>query len=56
MLHLHETIRVSHLVACPIVFFCYGQGWERGVFKVRINDHLLVFVAVWVLFPKFLGR
>ena len=25
MLHLHETIRVSHLVACPIVFFVMGK-------------------------------
>ena len=53
----HEMIRVLHVVACPIVFILsYDQSWQRGVFKVMKNDHFLLFLAVWVLFPKFLGR
>ena len=57
MLELHKIIRVSNVVMCPIVFVLFYRGdWQEGVFKVIKNDHFLVFLAVWVLFPKFLGR
>ena len=57
MLELHKTIRVSQVVACQIVFILfYERGWQGGVFKVIKNDRFLAFLAVWVLFPKFLGR
>ena len=57
MLELHKIIRVSHVVACPIVFLlCYERGWQGGKFKVIKNDHFLMILAVWFLFPKFLGR
>ena len=50
-------IRVLHLVTYPIVFnFYYDQGRQGGVFKRMKNDQFLVFLAVWVLFPAFLGR
>ena len=56
ILELHETIRVSHVVAGPIVFILfYDRDGQGGVFNVMKNDHLLIFLAVWVLFPKFLG-
>ena len=34
MLELHKIIRVSRVVACPIVFLFYEQSWQREVFKV----------------------
>ena len=48
---------MSHAVAYSIVFilFC-EQGWDGGVFKVMKKDHFVVFLAVWVVFPKFVGR
>ena len=56
MLELQKTIRVSHLVRCPIVsLLFYKRGWQRGEFKVMKNDHFLVFLVVWVFFPKFLA-
>ena len=46
-----------HAVLCAIVFILFhdrdGQG---GVIEVTKNDHLLVFLVVWVLLPRFLGR
>ena len=54
---MYETIRVSHLVALPIVIILfYDRDGQEGVFKVVKNDNFLVFLVVWVLFPKFLGR
>ena len=56
MLELHKIIRLTHRVACPIVFILfYERGWQGGVLKVMKNDHFLGFLAVWVLSPKFLG-
>ena len=58
-------IRVLHLVTYPIVFnFHYDQGRQGRVFKRMKNDQLFfyllffrsVFLAVWFLFPMFLGR
>ena len=57
ILHLYQMIRVPFLVACPIVFILFhDQNWQERVFKVMKNDHFLVFLVVWVLFPMFLGR
>ena len=57
MLKLHKIIRVSKTVTCQIVFpLFYERGWQEGVFKIMKNDHFLEFLAVRVLFPKFLGR
>ena len=56
-LKLYEMIRMSRLVACPIVFILLcDQNGPGGVFKVMKKDHFLVFLTVWVLFPKFFGR
>ena len=57
MLELHKIIRVSDGVAYPIVFILfYEKDWRGGVFKVFENNHLLMLLAVWVFFPKVLGR
>ena len=57
MLKLHKIIRVSHVVAYQIVFILfYERSWQGGVLKVMKNDYFLVFLAVWVLFSKLLGR
>ena len=57
ILEMHEMIRISYLVACPLAFnlFC-DRGQQGGVLKPTKNDHFLVFLVVWVLFHKFLGR
>ena len=56
MLELHKVIKVSHEVACPIVLILFYEGnWQGGLFKIMKNDHFLELLAVWVLFPKFLG-
>ena len=50
-------IRVPYVIARPIVFMLfYDRGWQGGVFKIMKIDHFLVFLAVLVLFPKFLER
>ena len=57
ILGLHETIRVLYAVVCPIVFILfYNRDVEEGVLKHMKNDHLLVFLAVWVLFPLVFGQ
>ena len=54
---LYETIRVPHIVARPFVFILsYERSCQGRVFKIMKNDHFLVFLSVWVLFPDFLGR
>ena len=53
MLELHKTIRVSHIVACPIVVILfYKQRWQGEVLKVMKND-FLVFLAVGSFSPIF---
>ena len=43
----HEMIRVSHAVACPIVFILFSvRDCQGGVFKVMKNDDFLVILAV----------
>ena len=60
MLELHEILRVPHVVSFPIVFNLFyeatWQGWQGEVFQSMINGHFSVFLAVWVLLPKFLSR
>ena len=57
ILGLHETIRVLYAVVCPIVFILfYNRDVEEGVLKHMKNDHLLVFLAVWVHLYYFFGR
>ena len=57
ILQMHEMKRVLHAVACLIVFLLFhDRDWQGVLLKLMKNDHLLVFFAVWVLFPKFLGR
>ena len=57
ILELHETIRVSYAVVCPIVFLLfYDRDVEKRVLKHMKNDHLLAFLAIWVLFPIVLGQ
>ena len=57
MLELHKIIKASRVVLCPtICMLFYDRDWQGGVFKVMKNDHFLVILAVWVLFPRFLGR
>ena len=34
----------------------YNRGLQEGVLKVMKNDPFLVFLAVRVIFPRFLGR
>ena len=52
ILELHETIRVSHAVVCPIVFILfYDQDVEEGVLKHVKNDG-----SFWVLFPLVFGH
>ena len=57
MLEVHKIIKVSHVVVCPIVFILFydRDGQEEG-FKVMKIDRFLVFLAYWVLFPRFWGR
>ena len=54
---MHETIRVPRVVALANVFaLFFDRDRQGGVFKVVKNDNFLVFLVVWVHFPKFLGR
>ena len=56
ILKMHEMIIVLNVVACPIVFILSDdRELQGGVLQIMKNDHFLVFLAVWVLFPKFLG-
>ena len=53
MLELHKTIRLSHAVACPIVFILfYVRSCHGGVLKVMKNG-FLVLLAVVPFFPRF---
>ena len=45
-----------HVVTCPIIFILFDDpDWQGGMLKLMKTDHFLVFVAVWVLFLKFLA-
>ena len=50
-------VRVPHAVECLIDFnLLCDRGQQRVVLKSMTNDHFLVFLIVWFLFPKFLGE
>ena len=50
-------IRELHVVPFPVIFiWFYDRDWQEGVLKVMKNDHFLVALVVWALFPKFLDR
>ena len=56
MLKLNKIIKVSHVVASPIVFILfYEWGWQGGVFIVIKNVPFYYFNRLGS-FPKFLGR
>ena len=39
MLQLHNLMKLSHAVACPIVFILfYDQSWQGGVFEFMKTD------------------
>ena len=57
MLELHKMTRMSDVVVCPIVFISFYERRREGrVFKIMKNDHILVYLTVWVLSPTFFGR
>ena len=50
-------IIVLHVVSCPITFILSDdREWQEGVLNVMEDVQFLVFLVLWVLFPKFLGR
>ena len=55
-LELHGIIIMLHVVAFPMdyILIC-DQCQQGGVLKPTENDHFQIFLAVWVLIPKFLG-
>ena len=55
-IRIHETLRVSYAAVCRIVFILfYDRDMEEGVLEHMKNDHLLVFLAAWVLFSLVVG-
>ena len=57
ILELHEKKRVSYAVVFSIAFILfYDRDVAKGVLKHMTNDHLLVFLAVWVLFSLVVGQ
>ena len=56
-LELHEMMRVLHAAAWPFVFILLCDlNRQSGVLRLMKNAQFLVFLAVRVIFPKFLGR
>ena len=54
ILELHEMIRVSHAVECPVIFMLFYDWDEQGgVFKNVENDLFLVFYPPGSCFPCF---
>ena len=44
---------MQHVAACTIDFvLLYERDWQGRVLKLTKNDHLLVFLTIWILFPK----
>ena len=57
IIELHEMLRVTHAVAFPVGFnWLCDRVQQEGVLKHMENGHFLVFLVVWVLFTKILGR
>ena len=51
----NKNVTFSGMLNCFFLLF-YECGWQGVVLKVIKNDHFLVFLAIFVLFLKFLGR
>ena len=48
---------MSYAVVFSIVFILfYDRDVKEGVLKHMKNDHLLVFLAIWVLFSLVVGQ
>ena len=57
ILELHEMIRVWHIFAYPGAFLLLCDlDRQAGVLKLVKKAQFLVFLVVYVLFPKFLAR
>ena len=57
ILELQEMIKVAHEVACRIGFsLICNRGQQERVLKPTKNDHFQLFLVVWVLFLRILGR
>ena len=57
ILKLHEMKRVVNVLAYPIIFVLFDDpDLQEVVLELMKNDQFLAFLAVWVLFPKVLGR
>ena len=53
----YEMITVSHLVACSVVFILLCDIGRQGrVLTLMENAQFKVFLAIWVLSLKFMGR
>ena len=55
IIELHEMLRVTHAFSIGFNLLC-DRVQQEGVLKHMKNGHFLVFLAVWVLFTKILGR
>ena len=56
ILKLHR-IKECYMYCVHNCFILFDdRDWQGGVLKLMKSDHFLVFLAVWVVFPKFLGR
>ena len=54
---LENLKRLSHVVAFAVAFILFCEpGFQGGVFRIIKNDNFFEFLAVWLLFRKFLGR
>ena len=54
---MHETIRVPHAGACPIVFtLFYDRDWQGRELQLMKNDHCLVLFNQLGLFPQVFGQ
>ena len=57
MLKLPKIIRVSHAVACPVVFILfYVRGRQGGMFKVMKNDRFIVSLTIQVFFLQIFAQ
>ena len=57
ILELRGMVKVLHVFPYTMDFnLLWDRGQQGGVLNPPKNDQFQVFLAVWVLFPKFLGR
>ena len=58
ILELYEMITVPDIFVgmYSYFYFSFDLGRQAGVLKLMKNGKLLLFLAVWFLFPRFLGR